>query len=110
SQQLVDLPVELIQDPDRLRRIGLGEELLDGHAGIEHVLHASSRASRMSSTARFTSPCLRRNSSRIRSMRSRAIRLASGSTMPRAACSARSCNSAMSSGGMTGVLLAVLTG
>jgi hypothetical protein len=75
--EIMYLSIELIQDLDGLRRIGLGEESLHGNSGDENVSHAPSVASRVSSTAKLTPPCRRLKSSRIRSIRARASHLAS---------------------------------
>src|SRR5262249_15547978 len=81
-EQLVDPLPKFIADPDGLDVVDLGQYPFQRHIGIEDVSHPSSRVSRIRGTARSTLPTRCRISSRIRSMRSAARRIASGSRTP----------------------------
>src|SRR5262249_32093590 len=65
SEQLVNLVLELDSQAPCLVRVGLGQDPLQCDVAVQHVLHASSRASRIRSTAMFSTPCFLRISSVI---------------------------------------------
>jgi hypothetical protein len=78
GNQLVELIAVVVAKPKSPRRICFGQDPLHGHRSVKDKLHWS-RASRIKSTAISTVPILARNSSRIRSIRSHALRTSSGS-------------------------------
>src|SRR5271157_933930 len=93
TQQLVNPLAEFVTDFDCLVIVRFGQHPFQGHVRVEDVFHPSSRISRISGTARFTFPTRARISSRIRSMRSAARRMESGSRTPSRARSMDACTS-----------------
>lgn len=80
GQQFVDRPLKVIPQLQRLGRVLLGQIPLYCDAGVQDVLHTSSREARTRSTATLTVPRRRRTSSVARSDRSRTRRATSGSS------------------------------
>src|SRR5260370_28937991 len=73
----------------------LDDQPLEADARIQNVDHSASRNSRMAGVPMSRTPCLWRICSLIRSMRSQACRMVSGSRRPFAARAAASWSSAM---------------
>src|SRR5947209_2980233 len=110
NNQLLSARAKIVTQTKRLVRVQLSQQPLDADAGIENVFHvpSPSRSARIVGTAKSITPQRLRISSRVRSMRSHAFRIASGSRMPFAALSKAACNSVMSLGGIPVVVSVVL--
>src|SRR5206468_4294212 len=79
GNQRMDGVAVRIAEADSLIRVNLRQDPLHAYRRVEDILHSVSRSSRMAGTPMSRMPCLRKTASLIRSIRSHASRILSGS-------------------------------
>src|SRR5947209_10440311 len=100
GEQFGKTVAEVVAQSKGLIGVGFCHDPFEADRRVQNAPHAWSRSSRMAGTPMSRIPCFSRTASRIRSIRSQARRIASGSRMPDRARRAASSSSAMTSGGM----------